>query len=221
MNQREWAAVDAFYADQLGQDAPVLTAALHASAAAGLPGINVAPNQGRLLSLLARSIGARRVLEIGTLCGYSTIWLASALPADGELITLEAEPRHAEVARANLAAAGYAELVDVRVGPAIDALPKLAAEGLGPFDLCFIDADKINNAEYFRWAVELSHPGSMIIVDNVVRQGQVLDATSAAPAVVGTRRLAELIGAEPRVTATALQTVGAKGWDGFILAVVN
>jgi predicted O-methyltransferase YrrM len=181
----------------------------------------VAPNQGKLLHLWARMIGARSILEVGTLGGYSTIWLARALPPGGRLVTLEAEPRHAEVAVANLERAGVADRVDVVVGKALDTLPVLADEGRGPFDLTFIDADKQGNADYFQWAVRLSRPGSVIVVDNVVRQGSVLDAGSDDPAVVGTRRLFEVVAAEPRVTATAVQTVGSKGHDGFLLALVD
>jgi predicted O-methyltransferase YrrM len=198
-----------------------LTLALSDSAAAGLPPINVAPNQGKLLHLWARMVGARSILEIGTLGGYSTIWLARALPAGGRLVTLEAEPRHAEVAAANLDRAGVGDVVDIVVGPALDTLPVLASEGRGPFDLTFIDADKQHNADYFDWALQLARPGGVIVVDNVVRGGSVVDAGSDDPAVAGTRRLFDLVAAEPRVTATAVQTVGAKGHDGFLLAFVD
>jgi predicted O-methyltransferase YrrM len=216
-----WREVDRYLVDQLLAPDPTLVAALAASADAGLPAINVAPNQGKLLHLLARMSGARTVLEIGTLGGYSTIWLARALPADGRLVTLEAEPRHADLAAANLERAGVADVVDVVIGRALDTLPVLAEEGRGPFDLTFVDADKEHNADYFRWAVQLARPGGVIVVDNVVRQGQVVDAGSDDPAVVGTRRLFNVVAAEPRVTATAVQTVGAKGHDGFLLAVVD
>lgn len=212
-----WDAVDAYYAGQLDAPDPVLDAALEANALAGLPPIGVSPAQGKLLHLLARTVGARRILEVGTLGGYSTIWLARALPADGELVTCEISPEHAEVARANLARAGLAERVDVRVGPALDTLPTLQ----GPFDLAFIDADKPSNAEYFRHALRLSRPGSLIVVDNVVRGGRVADADSDDPAVLGTRALAEVVGREPRVDATVVQTVGAKGYDGFLMARVQ
>ncbi|MGI9118607.1 MAG: O-methyltransferase [Acidimicrobiales bacterium] len=188
---------------------------------AGLPPIQVAPNQGKLLALLARLCRARTILEIGTLGGYSTIWLARSLPGDGRLITLEADPKHADVARSNIAHAGLADVVEVRPGQAVDTLPQLASEGLGPFDLVFIDADKSGNPEYFAWALELSHPGTVIIVDNVVRNGAVIDATSDDPNIQGTRRLHELLASEPRVSATAVQTVGSKGYDGFAIAVVN
>jgi predicted O-methyltransferase YrrM len=204
----------------LGAD-PALDAALTASADAGLPAINVAPNQGKLLQLLLLMSKAQAVLEIGALGGYSTIWLARALPAGGRLVTLEAEPRHAEVATANLERAGVADRVEVVVGRALDTLPVLAEEGRGPFDFTFIDADKQSNADYFRWAVQLSRPGAVIVVDNVVRAGQVADAGTDDPAVTGTRRLFEVVAAEPRVAATAVQTVGSKGHDGFLLALLT
>jgi predicted O-methyltransferase YrrM len=212
-----WEPVDAYFTGRLHAPDPVLDAALEANALAGLPPIGVSPAQGKQLHLLARSVGARRILEVGTLGGYSTIWLARALPADGELVTCEIDPEHAEVARANLARGGLHELVDVRVGPALETLPGLE----GPFDLAFVDADKQSNAEYFRHALRLSRPGSLIVVDNVVRGGRVADAGSDDPAVLGTRALAELVGQEPRVDATVIQTVGAKGYDGFLLALVR
>ena len=217
MTQEQWDAVDGYFSGLLvGPDAE-LEAALDASDAAGLPQIAVSANQGKLLHLLARLRGARRILEIGTLGGYSTIWLARALPADGQLITLEYDPHHAEVARANIARAGLADRVEVRVGAALDTLPGLE----GPFDLVFIDADKPNNPDYFRAALRLSRPGSVIIVDNVVRGGRVADPDSRDPSVLGTRALAELLAAEPAVDATMVQTVGSKGYDGFALAVVT
>jgi predicted O-methyltransferase YrrM len=216
-----WQAVDGYLVDSLLEADPVLEAALTASADAGLPAINVAPNQGKLLQLWARMVGARSILEVGTLGGYSTIWLARALPPGGRLVTLEADPRHAEVATANLARAGLADVVEVVVGRAIDTLPRLADEGRGPFDLAFIDADKQSNADYFGWAVRLARPGGVIVVDNVVRGGGVADAGSDDPVVVGTRRLFEAVAAEPRFSATAVQTVGVKGHDGFLLAVVD
>jgi predicted O-methyltransferase YrrM len=200
---------------------PALDAALQASAAAGLPAIQVAPNQGKLLHLLAQAQGARSILELGTLGGYSTIWLARALPPGGHLITLEADPRHAEVARANIARAGLDGVVEVRLGQALDTLPHLAAEGRGPFDLIFIDADKANIPDYFAWALRLARPGTLIIIDNVVRNGTVADAASTDPSVQGVRRLYELMAAEPRVSATAIQTVGSKGYDGLAIARVN
>ena len=221
MKDRQWTAVDRYFDERLvGEDA-VLKAALAASNSAGLPSISVAPNQGKLLTILALMIGARRILEIGTLGGYSTIWLARALPPDGRLISLEIDPRHAKVAQANVAAAGLAALVDIHLGAALDTLPKLADGKLGPFDLIFIDADKPNNAAYLDWAVKLSRPGSAIVIDNVVRDGAVADAASWDSGVLGARRVTEAIAAEPRLTATALQTVGVKGYDGFILAVVT
>ncbi|ARQ68729.1 O-methyltransferase [Streptomyces marincola] len=214
-----WSGTDDYFAGLLLAPDPALDAALAASEAAGLPPINVSPSQGKLLHLLARVHGARSVLEIGTLGGYSTIWLARALPPGGRLITLEAEPRHAEVARANIDRAGLGDVVDIRVGPALDTLPALGPEG--PFDLVFVDADKPNNPDYLAWAVELARPGSVIVFDNVVRGGAVLDANSTDPGVRGTRRVLELIAADPRLSATAVQTVGGKGWDGFALVLVG
>jgi predicted O-methyltransferase YrrM len=217
MSEATWSAVDDYICGLfVGNDAG-LEAALASSDAAGLPPIAVAPNQGKLLHLLARLQGARAILEIGTLGGYSTIWLARALPADGRLITLEANPKHAAVARANIERAGLGGLVDLRVGPAIEALPLLA----GPFDLIFIDADKESNAEYFQWALKLSRAGSLIVVDNVVRDGKVIDAESLDPMVTGTRRLYDAMAAEPRVAATVIQTVGRKGHDGLAIALVT
>jgi predicted O-methyltransferase YrrM len=221
MTQPTWTAVDR-YLDALlvGPDA-VLEAALRASAEAGLPAINVAPTQGKLLNLLARVRGARAILEIGTLGGYSTIWLARAVPTDGHLVTLEIDAKHAEVARANIERAGLSQRVKVRLGRALDSLERLAAEGAGPFDFVFIDADKPNIPAYFRWALQLSRPGSLIVVDNVVRDGAVIDAESADASVQGVRRLNELMASEPRVSATTIQTVSAKGYDGFALALVT
>ncbi|MDX1521543.1 MAG: O-methyltransferase [Anaerolineae bacterium] len=221
MTQSQWTAVDDYFAGLLLSPDPVLDAVIEASEAAGLPAYQVSAAQGKLLHLLAQIQGARTILEIGTLGGYSTIWLARALPAGGRLITLEANPRHAEVARANLDRAGLADVVEVRVGQAIDTLPQLASEGIGPFDLIFIDADKPNNPAYFNWAVTLARPGSVIIVDNVVRSGAVIDAASRDPSVRGVREFADLLAAEPRVTATVIQTVGSKGYDGFAIAVVK
>jgi len=199
----------------LGED-PVLEAALNSSREAGLPEIAVSPTQGKLLMLLAQSVGARRILEVGTLGGYSTIWMARAIPEDGSLISLEFEPKHAEVARANLERAGLGDRVEVMVGPALETLPQLA----GPFDFSFIDADKENNAAYFAWALQFSRPGSLIVVDNVVREGSVLEASSEDPGVKGTRRLLQEIHDNPQLEATAIQTVGSKGHDGFLLARV-
>jgi len=221
MSQAQWTDVDRYFSEQLVPHDPALEAALKTSADAGLPSISVSPNQGRLLHLLARLQGARKILEIGTLGGYSAIWLARALPEDGHLVTLEAVAKHARVAEANIANAGLAEVVEVRVGAALETLPKLAEDGHGPFDLTFIDADKENVPEYFRWALELSHPGSVVIVDNVVRGGAVSDAAATDPDVRGIRRFIELLAAEPRVSATAVQTVGVKGWDGFAIARIN
>ena len=220
MTQPTWTAVDR-YLDELlvGHDA-VLEAALRASAEAGLPAINVAPTQGKLLNLLARVRGARAILEIGTLGGYSTIWLARALPTGGGMVTLEIDAKHAEVARANLVRAGLSQRVEVRLGRALDSLERLETEGAGPFDLVFIDADKPNIPAYFKWALRLSRPGSLIVVDNVVRDGAVIDAESADPSVQGVRRLNELMASEPQVSATTIQTVSAKGYDGFALALV-
>jgi predicted O-methyltransferase YrrM len=217
MTQRVWTEVDDYISGLLIGADEVLDGALDRSDRAGLPEINVAPNQGKLLNLIARVHGARRILEFGTLAGYSTIWLARALPADGELITLEADPRHAEVARENIEAAGLADRVEVVVGKALDTLPTLE----GTFDLFFIDADKVNNAAYFRWSLDHSRPGSVIIIDNVVRSGLVIDAGSTDPSVVGTRELGAVIAAEPRVSATMVQTVGSKGYDGFALVLVD
>lgn len=218
MTQDMWNAVDDYIAAKLVGADEALEGALRASDAAGLPQIAVAPNQGKLLHLYARMIGARRVLEIGTLGGYSTIWLARALPEGGQVVSLEFDPRHAEVARANFAAAGLAGRIEVLVGPALDTLPSLA--GGEPFDLVFIDADKENNPRYFDWAVRLAHPGSVIVVDNVVRGGAIA-SDSGNSMVIGTQQLYDVVSADARVTATAVQTVGVKGYDGFLVARVN
>src|SRR5438093_12160881 len=191
MTQEQWTAVDHYFVELLLPPDPALDEALRSSIEAGLPSIHVSPNQGKLLQLLARVQGARSILELGTLGGYSTIWLARALPAGGRLITLEANARYADVARANFARAGLSDVVELRVGRALDTLPRLAAEGAGPFDVFFIDADKQNNPEYFAWALELSRPGTLIVVDNVVRNGAVVDAASTDPTVQGVRRLNE------------------------------
>ena len=219
--QEHWTAIDDYFSQSLLPHDPVLGAALAASAAAGLPPIQVSACQGRLLHILARLQGARRILEIGTLGGYSTIWLARALPPGGRLVALEIDERHARVAATNLKRANLLNLVDLRIGPALEVLPKLAAEGEGPFDLIFIDADKPNTPEYFLWALKLSRRGSLIVVDNVIRKGALLDRDSSDPAVQGMRRFIELLGRESRVTATVIQTVGNKGYDGFALAVVT
>ena len=219
--QEQWTAVDRYLTDLFVQPDPALEAALQASAAAGLPPIHVSPNQGKLLLLLARVQAARNILEIGTLGGYSTVWLARALPGNGRLITLELDEKFAAVARANIARAGLAGVVELRLGRALETLPQLAAEGRGPFDLIFIDADKATYPDYFRWALKLSRRGSLIIADNIVRKGAVADATSSDPNVQGVRRFNELLAAEPRVSATAIQTVGSKGYDGFAIALVT
>ena len=219
--QEQWTAVDRYLADLLMPPDPAPEAALQASAAASLPAIHVPPNVGKLLLLLARVQGARRILEIGTLGGYSTIWLARALPVGGRLVTLEADPMHADVARANIARAGLAQVVELRLGPALETLPQLAAEGGGPFDLIFIDADKPGYPDYWTWALKLARRGSLIIADNVVREGAVIDASSTDPKVQGVRRFLEMLAAEPCVSATAIQTVGSKKYDGFALALVT
>jgi predicted O-methyltransferase YrrM len=212
MNQDAFTQVDEYLVEALLDRDEVLEQALSDSRAAGLPMINVAPNQGKMLQILAQMTGARRILEIGTLGGYSTIWLARALPPDGQLITLEYEPKHAEVARRNIERAGLADRVEVKVGAALESLPSLK----GPFDFIFIDADKPSNPDYFQSALKLSRPGSVIVVDNVIRSGGVANPKGDASAR-GTRRMNEMIAAEPRVAATAVQTVGSKGWDGFCL----
>jgi predicted O-methyltransferase YrrM len=225
MSQQQWTAVDDYITGALVEPDEALDAALAASAEAGLPAIAVSSALGKLLNLLARLANARRILEFGTLGGYSTIWLARALPPDGRLITLEYEQKHAEVARANIAKAGLADLVDVRVGAALDTLPllakELADEHADPFDLVFIDADKLHNAEYFTSSVSLTRPGGVIIVDNSVRRGALADAHSADPSVQDARRLHEVMAADPLVSATTIQTVGAKGYDGFTIAIVG
>ncbi|MFK0121532.1 O-methyltransferase [Streptomyces sp. NPDC090994] len=215
-----WDDVDDYFTTHLARNDDALDAALRDSASARLPQANVTAPQGKLLHLLARIQGARRILEIGTLGGYSTIWLARALPADGRLISLEYSARHAETAVRNIARAGLEGVVEVRVGAALESLPELADENPPPFDLVFIDADKANNARYLEWALRLTRTGSLIVVDNVVRGGRVADATSADADVLGTRAAVELIGSHPRLDGTAIQTVGGKGWDGFALARV-
>jgi predicted O-methyltransferase YrrM len=224
--QEQWTAVDGYIAEHLLEPDAVLEAALQASDDAGLPPIAVTPTQGKLLHLLLRLAGARTVLELGTLGGYSTIWLARALPAGGRLTTLEANPQYAEVAQANIAAAGLTDIVELRVGAALDTLPALAAEGAGPFDAIFIDADKQNNPGYLQWALQLSRPGSLIVTDNVVRNGAILDPAGKDPTggvgvIAGVRRFYEMLAAEPRISATAIQTVGDKGYDGFALGIVS
>lgn len=218
---KQWTAVDRYFTDLFVSPDAVLDAALQANAAAGLPPHNVSPTQGKLLQLLARAQGARSILEIGTLGGYSTIWLARALPPGGCLITLEADPRHAAVARGNIARAGLADVIELYLGPALETLPQLTVEERGPFDLIFIDADKPNNPDYLAWALRLSRRGTLIIADNVVRNGTVIDADSNDPSVEGVRGFHELLAAERRVSATAIQTVGSKGYDGFAIALVT
>jgi predicted O-methyltransferase YrrM len=229
-SQERWSAVDRYIVDHLllGED-PALEAALRDSVAAGLPPIAVTPAQGKLLELLARVQGARTILELGTLGGYSTLWLARALPPGGRLVTLEANPRYAALARANIARAGYEDIVELRVGPALETLPELAAEGAGPFDLIFIDADKGNYPGYFEWSLKLSRPGTLIVGDNVVRDGAILDPDADDPSggnetIKGVRRFYEMLAAgvgEGSISATAIQTVGDKGYDGFALAIVG
>ncbi|MCP2254547.1 putative O-methyltransferase YrrM [Prauserella aidingensis] len=219
MDPRTWATVDDYLTDNLLGSDEALDDAARAAAEAGLPDIAVSPPQGRFLTLLATMVRARSILEVGTLGGYSAICLARALPPDGTLVTLEADPRFADVARGNVDRAGVGDRVDIRVGAALDTLPTLRDDA--PFDLVFLDADKASNAAYVRWALELGLPGTVIVVDNVVRHGAVADATSDDPGVRGTREMFELMAAEPRVDATALQTVAGKGYDGFALALVT
>jgi predicted O-methyltransferase YrrM len=219
MSQEQWSAVDAYISEMLIPSDPVLEAALQQCTDAGLPPIGVAPNQGKLLHMLVQLRGARRILEIGTLGGYSTIWLARALPPGGSLVSLEVNAAHAEVARKNIEAAGLSDVVSVIVGKAADTLEKLAADRVEPFDFVFIDADKENNPVYLEGSLKLSRQGTLIICDNVVRNGRVMDASSADPDVRGTRRFFELLAAEPRLTSTAVQTVGIKGWDGLSVSI--
>ena len=221
MNLDQWTAVDRYLADLFVPLDALLEAVLAARAAAGLPAIQVSPNLGKLLMLLARAHQARTILEIGTLGGYTAIWLARALPIGGRLVSLESDRRYAEVARANIARCGLDPVTEVIVGNALETLPRLAAEGRQPFDFVFIDADKANYPEYFNWALRLTRPGSLIVADNVVRKGAVLDAQSDDPNIVGVRRFNERVAAEPRVIATAIQTVGVKGHDGLVVALVN
>lgn len=221
MNLEHWTAVDRYISDLFVPHDPVLENALKSSVAAGLPEINVAPNQGKFLYLLARLQGAKRILEIGTLGGYSTIWLARALPKNGHLVTLELEAKHAEVARRNFSETDLADMIELRVGPAIDSLKQLVAEKIEPFDFIFIDADKDRYPEYFIWSLKLARRGSCILADNVVRDGAVIDPENPDPRVQGVRRFNELVSTEPRVTATSIQTVGTKGYDGFTIAIVN
>ena len=215
-----WTAVDRLVGGMLIPSDPIMDAALEASAKAGLPPIQVSACQGRMLQILAQMTGARSILEIGTLGGYSTIWLARALAPGGRLITLELDPKHAAIAKSNFQRADLAERIELRVGPALETLPRLLAEGLGPFDFLFIDADKAGTPDYFLWAMKLSHPGSLIVVDNVVRKGALIETNTPDVAVQGMRRFLDLLRTESRVTATVIQTVGSKGYDGFALARV-
>jgi predicted O-methyltransferase YrrM len=224
MSQEQWTAVDQYLTGLFVPPDEALDGALADSAAAGLPAIQVSANQGKLLHLLARMTGAKRVLEIGTLGGYSTIWLGRALPPAGQggkLVTLEFEPKHAQVARANIARAGLADVAEIMLGPALDSLQRLAAQGTPPFDFIFIDANKTGYADYLEWSLKLSRPGTVIIADNVVRKGAVVDANSADANVQGVRRYNDLVARNPRLSASAIQTVGSKGYDGFTVAVVN
>jgi predicted O-methyltransferase YrrM len=221
MDETPWAAVDRYIAEHQIPSDPALESALADGVAAGLPAINVSPTQGKFLHLLTRIQQARNVLEIGTLAGYSTIWMARALPPGGRLVSLEIDPKHAAIARANLARAGLDSSVDLRLGKALDILPQLAAERLGPFDLIFIDADKAGIPDYFTWALRLSRLGTVIVVDNVVRKGGVTDASSTDPSIQGVRRFNDMLNSEKRVSATTLQTVGIKGYDGFTLVLVT
>ncbi|MEQ1901796.1 MAG: O-methyltransferase [Devosia sp.] len=222
MTDKTWTDVDAYMADHLLADIdPVFASVLRANAEGGLPAIDVSPLQGKFLNLLVKISGARRILEIGTLGGYSSIWMARALPEDGKLISLEYKREHAAVAKANVARAGLAEKVEIRVGAGLDLLPVLAGEGSALFDLTFIDADKPNNPGYLDWAARLTRPGGVVILDNVVRYGGVIDATSEEPAIRGTRAAFELLKRDPRIDATALQTVGLKGYDGFAIGIVK
>lgn len=221
MTEEVWTTVESYISDMLVRPDRALDAALAASDAAGLPAISVSPNQGKLLQMLAVMVGAKRILEIGTLGGYSTIWMARALPPGGRLVTLEADRKHAELARRNIDAAGIGSLVDIEIGTALETLPRIAAAAREPFDLIFIDADKTNTVPYFDWALKLSRPGTVVVVDNVVRKGAVTDAASSDRDVQGMRRFYERAAHEPRVVATAIQTVGSKGYDGFAIAIVK
>ncbi|MBA3807760.1 MAG: O-methyltransferase [Solirubrobacterales bacterium] len=225
MSQEVWGAVDDYIADHLTEDDEILDAVLDASEKAGLPAGAIAPNEGKLLNLLAHIVGARRILEIGTLGGYSAIWLARALPADGRLITLEADARYAKIARANIEMAGLTRIVELRVGPALQALQELASNGAAPFDVIFIDADKQNHGAYLEWSLKLSRTGTVIVADNVVRGGAILDPDGGDPrlgegGIQGIRQFYDLLAREPRLSGTAIQTVSGKGHDGLALALV-
>jgi predicted O-methyltransferase YrrM len=221
MSEQVWSEVDTYIADRLIPADPVMDAVLAANAAGGLPAIDVSAAQGRFLELLVRMTGAARILEIGTLGGYSTIWMARALPAGGKIVTLEFAPKHAEVAKANFDRAGLSARIDLRVGPALDSLPRVEKDGLGPFDLVFIDADKPNNRNYLEWAVNLSREGTVIVLDNVIRDGGVIRTDRRDGSVEGARAGFDFLGSHPRIKATALQTVGAKGYDGFAIGIVG
>jgi predicted O-methyltransferase YrrM len=221
MDQNLWTSVDQYITDNLVHPDQALDEAVKSNSTSGLPAIDVAPNQGKLLYLLARIQGATRILEVGTLGGYSTIWMARALPPTGRLVTLELDPKHAAVAAANIERAGLSSLVDLRVGPALESLARLHADKPTPFDLIFLDADKPNNPAYLEWAIQLSRPGTIIIGDNVIRDGAILDPNDPDPRVTGTRTFLERLGSHPRLEATALQTVGSKGYDGFAIAIVK
>ncbi len=221
MSQEIWNAVEGYILENLIPADPILQEALKRNNASGLPTIDVAPNEGKLLYLLAKMRGAKRILEIGTLGGYSTIWLARALPEGGTLISLELDPKHAEVARANIAGAGLSSKVEVQLGAALDSLSKLHRQGASPFDFIFIDADKSGYPDYLDWSLRLSRPGAVIVADNVIRDGAVVEADSKDSSVQGVRRFLEKIAADPRLEATAIQTVGTKGYDGFALALVR
>ncbi len=221
MTQELWTSVDAYLTDTLVRQDQHLDNAVAASDAGGLPSIQVSPPQGKLLEIMIQMMGARNILEVGTLGGYSTIWMTRSLPDDGRMVTLEIDPKHADVARENFKRAGLEEKIDLRVGNARDILPKMIEDGYGPFDFVFIDADKASNPDYFGWALEMSRPGTVIIVDNVIRDGHVVEEDSTDESVKGVRRLNELMANSPRVTATALQTVGVKGYDGFSVAIVS
>jgi predicted O-methyltransferase YrrM len=220
MSEQQWSAVDDYLNQVVVRPDAALDQALRATAEAGMPKISVSAPLGKLLNLIARMVGARRVLEVGTLGGYSTIWLARALPAEGRVVSLEISPDHAAVARSNLERAGLAARAEVRVGPALESLPELAEEGAGPFDLVFIDADKANIPAYFEWGLRLGRPGGVIVVDNVVRNGAVLDTSGRDANVAGVRRLNDLLASRPDLEATTIQTVGSKGYDGFTIALI-
>jgi predicted O-methyltransferase YrrM len=221
MTQDLWTSVDRYFSDKFLQKDPILDAAVESAEKAGLSPIAVSPNQGKFLHMLAQLVNARAILELGTLGGYSTIWLARGMRDGGRLITVELDPKHAEVAKSNISRAGLKDVVDVRIGSALDVLPQLAAEKRGPFDLIFVDADKQNIPAYFEWSMKLSHPGTVIIVDNVVRDGEVIDPNSPDDRIAGVRKFVDLLAAESRASATTIQTVGVKGYDGFAMVLVG